>query len=86
VFGGNLIPSHSLLQETNRTWIVTRQEHRDQHDNIQTRREISGETMPCKILIFQNYEENNFVILNDNIQKLIEPFRRHIEFSSAGTK
>jgi hypothetical protein len=49
-------------------------------------RQISGETMPCKILIFQNYEENNFVILNDSIQKLIEPFRRHIGFSSSGTK
>jgi hypothetical protein len=42
--------------------------------------------MPCKILIFQNYEENNYVVLNDSVQKLIEPFRRHIGFSSAGSK
>jgi hypothetical protein len=53
-------------------------------DNVQTRREISGETMPCKIFIFQNYEENNFVVVNDNTQKLIEPFRRHIGYSSVG--
>jgi hypothetical protein len=42
--------------------------------------------MPCKTLIFQNYEDNNFVILNDSVQKLIEPFRRHIGFNSAGPK
>jgi hypothetical protein len=30
--------------------------------------------MPCKMLIFQNYEENNFVILSDSVQKLIEAF------------
>jgi hypothetical protein len=53
-------------------------------DNVQTRREISGETMPCKIFIFQNYEENNFLVLNENPQELIEPFRRHIGFSSVG--
>jgi hypothetical protein len=46
--------------------------------------ERSQETMPCKILMFWNYE-NNFVILNDRVQKLIQTFRRLIGFSFAGT-
>jgi hypothetical protein len=57
---------------------------RGQHDSIQTRREISGETMPCNILMIWNYE-NNFVVLNDRIQKLTHSFRRPIGFSFAGT-
>jgi hypothetical protein len=57
---------------------------RGQHDNVQIRREISGETMPRKILMFQNYE-NNFVVLNNRVQKLIQTFRRLIGFSFAGT-
>jgi hypothetical protein len=48
-------------------------------DNVQTA-EISGESMACKILMFQNYEENNPVLLNDSPEKLIQPFRRQIGY------
>jgi hypothetical protein len=56
------------------------QEQRDQDDNDKPRREISGETILSKTLLFWNNEGNQCILLNDSLQKLIELFRRYLRF------
>jgi hypothetical protein len=44
------------------------------------RTEISGETIPTKILI-KNDEKNKCIVLNNSLQNLIQPFWRQLDFS-----
>jgi hypothetical protein len=56
-------------------------EKRDQDDNNKPRREISEETILSKTLMFWNNEENQRILLNDSLHKLIELFRGHLRLS-----
>jgi hypothetical protein len=56
-------------------------EQRFQDENDKPRREISGETILSKTLMFWNNEENQCILLNDRLHKLKELFREHLRFS-----
>jgi hypothetical protein len=56
------------------------QEQRDEDGNDKPRRDISGETILSKTLMFWNNEENQCILLNESLQKLIELFKGHLVF------